>query len=177
MTWYRYGLTPSDWTFTVNADGVTPNLSSGQLTAWNAESSGTQQQIALDSGGVSLVDFVTSSDGTDGFTLGTVEEFYVQVPEIFIDGGAGFRLKMVTTDVGDGFAANSSQIADLQNSVGNVNALQAISPVVIVQPVGGAIPPRPDNAAGKVAFWICSDVPTAGGTGMADGDVLFRRQS
>ena len=176
MTWYRYGLTPSDWTFTVNADGVTPNLSSGQLTAWNAESSGTQQQIALDSGGVSLVDFVTSSDGTDGFTLGTVEEFYVQVPEIFIDGGAGFRLKMVTTDVGDGFAANSLQIADLQNSVGNVTELQAITPVMVLESAG-VWPARPDVAGSRVAFWVGPDVPTAGGTGMADGDIWYRTAS
>lgn len=174
MSWYRYGLTPSDWTFVVNADGVTPNLATASLTAWNAESGGTQLQIAADSGGTTLVGSVASSDGTDGFVVGTVPTFYTQSPSIWLDGGAGFRTFMTSTDAADIAVQNVSDISDLQDRATSQDSILALAPVVLVE-VAGVWPARP--TVNNVAFWIGPTQPTAGGTGMRDGDEWHRTAS
>lgn len=177
-TWYRYGKTPADFTITEydNGGGVTlAQFSPGAvLLAYNAETGGTPVQYALDRAGTTLVASITSSDGSDGLPPGTVPEHYTQTPTYWIDGGAGFRLKMVTTDVGDGFVQNASDITDLQNLTTNNAATLALAPIVIVE-AGGVWPARP--TVDNVAFWIGPDQPTAGGTGMRDGDEWHRTAS
>lgn len=179
MTWYRYGKTPSDWTFVTAVDGVTPNFAPGAvLTAWNQETGGTSVQYSLDNSGSTLVSSITSSDGSDGLPPGTVDEHFTQTLTYWVDGngGAGPRLYMETTDAADIAGLAAANISDLQDAV---TAIQAVTDLVSVYniEVAGAWPPRPLVAAGRVVTWIGPDVPTAGGTGMADGDVWFRTAS
>src|SRR5215813_8589115 len=105
MSWYAYGLTPADWTFTDDTvtdtdstDVSVPVLVSGTLTFWNLATGGSQLTVSLTSDGATPVTSITSSDGTDGYLVGTVEQFWAQQVQIWADGGGTVRTLMTTTD-------------------------------------------------------------------------------
>jgi hypothetical protein len=172
MTWYAYGRTHSDWTF--DADGLSPVFVPGAiLTAWNADVGGTQLDMSLD-GGTSTVSFITSSDGSDGLTPGTVDRHWVQQPTYWIDGnaGAGPRLYMESTDAADIAVAAKSQSDNQQDQIDNNSGLLALVPVMNVA-VAGVYPNRPALAGSRVVIWVGGSAPGTGAGGAVEGDIWW----
>lgn len=118
-----FGQSLTDFTITVGVD-ATPILAAGdvEITFWSAPTDGLNYDSLLDRFGAE-VSFITSSDGSDGFPVGTIPEFQGpdgDVTELWADGGGGARFKMVATDLGTALAqvdTNTSTIADLQATV------------------------------------------------------------
>jgi hypothetical protein len=198
---HPFALTPADWTFqpaawtlaTADGTAVAPDadnpplaqmVPAGQLTMWNAASSGTQvTDLTSDSAGLDPISggIIISSDGTDGYVVGQVEQFYGppdDTTELWADGnaGAGPRVKLTATDTGSRVAANTLAITNLQDSQANDEAVLALVPVMCVADSGGTYPARPDVAGGRVVIWIGDSTPAVGGTGGAlEGDVFIDR--
>lgn len=176
MARHPFAGTASDWTFTVADDGLTPQLASGAtLTMWNDPDTGTQYtDFSSDPDGLDPLAAIVSSDGSDGNVPGTVVEFYGPdgVAEMWADGGVGSRLKLVCTDLADTAGDHEGRIEALENQVSNLLALSAISMIVNVE-VAGVWPDRPALAGDRPVLWIGPDTPTAGGAGMADGDIYL----
>lgn len=175
MARHTFGLTPADWGFTVAMDGLTPQLAaSATFTLWNQATSGTQYTDLLEGDGTTPITFVTASDGTDGYVAGQIESFLGPdgIREMWIDGGAGGRLLILATDTGDDVDDHETRIEALENVASNNAALLAISMVVNIE-ASGVWPSRPALAGSRPVLWIGPDTPTAGGVGMADGDIYL----
>jgi hypothetical protein len=174
--WYGYGRTPSDWAFGVNIDGVTPELVPGAvLTAWNAETGGTQLDMSLD-GGATTVASITASDGTDGLVPGTVDQHWVQQTTYWIDGnaGAGPRTLMTTSDAADIAVTALNTASNQADTINNNSAILAYVQLVCIA-VAGVYPPRPGVAGDRMVAWYGSSPPPVGGTdGAVDGDEWHR---
>jgi hypothetical protein len=176
MARHSFGLTAADWAFTVAIDGLTPQLAaSATFTLWNQASSGTQYtDLALDSGGLEPITFVTASDGSDGYIAGTVEEFFGPdgIRDMWIDGGAGGRLHIVATDLGNDVNDHETRIEALENQVANLLDLCALMMVMNIE-VTGTYPARPGNAGSRIVGWVGDDTPSAGTGGLVTGDLYF----
>lgn len=172
MAWYAYGRTPADWAFSVAMDNVTPQLVPGAvLTAWNADTGGTQLDISLD-GGSSIVSSITASDGSDGLIPGTVDQHWVQQPTYWIDGnaGAGPRTLMVSSDAPAIAVAAKTEADNQADTIANNQALLALVPVMNPA-VLGTYPARPALAGSRVVIWLGGSAPSAGVGGAAEGDI------
>jgi hypothetical protein len=115
VTRHLFGGTVGDWTFTAGVGNVAM-LASATITFWNAQTGGTQYaDLASDVAGSTTFDHVTSSDGTDGQVIGTVEPFYGsdEVWAMWASANSGPRLLMLAADVPQYVASNLSQVAVL----------------------------------------------------------------
>lgn len=106
MARHLFGGSLPDWTLTLvdgvdGIDDVAQAVGGSTVTAWNAETGGTQYTDLTDVSDAAI-DHVTTSDGTDGRTVGTIPPFFgpddVWVLWVSADGGP--RLMMVSPDVG-----------------------------------------------------------------------------
>lgn len=107
MARFAFGGGVADWAFT-SVDAVDGNDNMVQqsggivITFYNTETGGTQHTDLLDSSGGAATS-VTSSDGTDGRTLGHIPPFSGPdgVTTMWASAGGGARALMVTTDAAD----------------------------------------------------------------------------
>lgn len=172
MAWYKFGRTAADWAF--EADGLTPQLVSGALlTAWTADTGGTQLDYSLD-GGATTVASITASDGGDGLIPGTVDEHWTQQPTYWIDGnaGAGPRTLMTTSDAADIAVAAKNEADNQTDQIDNNSALLALVPVMNVA-VLGTYPARPALAGPRVVIWVGGSPPGTGAGGAVEGDIWW----
>lgn len=186
MTWYAFGIGPSDWTFvsgtvtdTGSTDVTVPVLVAGTLTFWNLPSGGTQLTVALDSDGVTQAMSITSSDGSDGFPVSTVGRFWAQQVQVWADGGAGGRLLMTTTDAAAIAAAAASTADANADAVIAIQAELANVMMVAVADDSGTFPARPSVASGHVVAWIGPSFPSGDTgntppTGAVQNDLLLK---
>lgn len=169
--WYAYGVTAADYTVVAGTpadDGTAPVLfkPGGALTGWNQETAGTQQQLALDADGSTLVSSVTSSTGADGRLPGSVLTLYAQVPSMWIDGngGAGPRIFMLSREAADLAAAALLLAGNNLDAVTSLNDLTANVQLVVLYDTGlGAYPLRPASAGGRCVLWKGPVAPPFGG--------------
>lgn len=104
MTRHLFGGTIADWTVQPvdgvdGEDDIAQFVGGATITAWNAESGGTQYTDLLDESDTA-VDHVTTSDGTDGRSVGTIPPF--QGPDdiwaMWLSADGGPRLLSFTSD-------------------------------------------------------------------------------
>jgi len=101
---HLFGGGIADWTFQAvdgvdGEDNIAQVVGGATITAWNAESGGTQHTDLLDESG-SPVDHVTTSDGTDGRAAGTIPPFSGpdDVWAMWLSADGGPRLLTFTSD-------------------------------------------------------------------------------
>lgn len=158
MTWYAYGLDPSDYTVVagdVDGDGAYPvKFKPGVITAWNQKDAGAQIQLAGDADGATLIPSVSSSTGADDYLPGTIPTFYAQVPSLYIDGngGSGPRLFKMSREAADLAVALAAAVANNLDAVTSLNALAA-NAVLSVRWNGSSYPDRPVNAGDRTVEW------------------------
>lgn len=103
---YNFGGGIADWSFTtadVSGTNDLAQLSGGvAITFWNAETGGTQYTDLLDGAGTP-VSSITSSDGTDGRSLGQIPPFSGPdgVTTMWASAVGGPRALLVTGDAAD----------------------------------------------------------------------------
>ena len=76
MTRHAFGGGSADWAITAGPDNVATLNPAATLTFWDAQTGGTQQDIALDSGGVTIVSSINSADGSGSLMVGQVPVFW-----------------------------------------------------------------------------------------------------
>jgi hypothetical protein len=117
MARHPFGGGTADWTFTAGT-GDAATLASAAVTFWNGPVGGTRYtDLSTDPDGITIVDHIFSSDGTDGLTVGTIPPFYgpANVTTLWASANAGPRARMVALDVGDNLA--SHQVASNPHAV------------------------------------------------------------
>lgn len=99
MSRHQFGMSPSDWTFTVGTANAATLAGGVTITVWDNATSGTRLTDLLDSTG-SPITSVTSSTGTSGLPLGTIPLFYGPdgVTQLWADAGGGYRSLLTAHD-------------------------------------------------------------------------------
>lgn len=177
MARYPFGGSLVDWTF-ARAEEVAgvPNLAQlvggVQVTFWNAESGGTQYTDLLDMDGEPIT-YVTSSDGSDGYEIGTLPMFQGpdDIKKMWADAG-GQRALMITTAL-DEVAEQAVEEARLATeTLGDINAALAVltehAPVVLMH-TGAGYPPKPEGFARAIRIG-----PTEPQSNVVDGDIWLQ---
>ena len=176
MARHLFGGGIADLTFDLGDAATAGSGASGNLavvipsvtvTFYDAATTGTQYTDLTDLSSVAISS--VSSDSS-----GEIPEFYgpdgVYTMWADASGGAGPRRLVTATDIGPEVADLAETVANLQNAVTNLQDICAQMPFVVVE-ASSVWPDRPAQAVGKFTWWVGPDTPTAGGTGMAEGDL------
>lgn len=163
MARHWFGRGAADWTFDTGA-GDTVVLAPGvTLTFWNQATGGVQYTDLLDEGGDPIEEVVTS-DGT-GLPKGTVPRFKAPdgVTVLWADSGAGSRVVLNATDLGDDVASLIERVTALETLVAEQQTLLSYALYGLKYDAGsGSYPAVPTELAGQqYLFWIGPPVPTA----------------
>jgi hypothetical protein len=146
---------------------------SATITFWSARTGGTQYTDLLDDLGTPITG-ATADSSTGEFPP-------IQGPDTDPDtwymwadgsGGAGPRRLVVATDIGDTVSTLTAAVADLQDQMDAVQALLAITPVIVTENGDGIWPLRPDIVGTRTAIWKGPDTAPVGGGYMLDGTDL-----
>lgn len=118
MSRHAYGGALTDWVFTADTDDKPILTGLATVTFWNAQTGGTQYTDltanALTDAGAGEFDHVTSSDGSDGYTLGTIPQFFGphEVFQMWASANGGDRLLIMANDIGDVFGTLANDTAN-----------------------------------------------------------------
>jgi hypothetical protein len=147
---------------------ITP---SAEITFYDAATAGNQYTDLLTADGTPITSVTSDTNGELPQFQGPDTD--PETWQMWADGsgGAGPRRLMVATDIGTTLNAQSDAIADLQAQMDAVQALLAITPL-IVRETGGAWPTRPDIIGDRTAIWVGDDTPSVGGGYMRDDDTV-----
>ena len=118
MTRHKFGGGSADWAITAGPDDVATLNASAVVTVWDAQTAGTQQEIALDSAGVTIVNSINSADGSGGMMIGQIPQFWGpdDVWELWVQVNSETTRALI----------HSSELSDLLNAqTGDADALRA----------------------------------------------------
>lgn len=169
MARHPFGGSLSDWAIVPDGSGLAVLTGGAEITAWNAQTAGTQYtDLATTAEGDAPDDHVTSSDGTDGLTVGQIPQFWgpdgVWVLWVSINGGP--RVEMTSTDLG---AAVDLQAGTVAGAISQVNTFAA------TLGVDNGIATLDDTgvlAAGQRRPFTLAEATDVDLSGVADGDML-----
>lgn len=125
MARHPFGGSLSDWAIVPDSSNLAVLTGGATITAWNAQTAGTQYtDLATSSSGSGATDHVTSSDGTDGLTTGQIPQFWGPdgVWILWISINSGPRSMLTSTDLG---AAVDGQSSAVGGAINQVNAFAA----------------------------------------------------
>jgi hypothetical protein len=109
-TRHRFGGDIAAWTMGVGSGSAVTLTSAATVTFWSAQTGGTQYtNLASDAAGSTTFTSVTSSNGADGYSVGSIEPFYgpPDVAMMWASANSGPRMMMIANDVGlDAFGTN-----------------------------------------------------------------------
>jgi hypothetical protein len=188
MTRHLFGGALPDWTFgptTVSGTDNLAQLTGGvTVTLWNAETGGTQYTDLLDAS-LAAADHATSSDGSDGRTVGTIGPFYGP-PDVYVmwaSATGGPRAMIVSSDVGTLLGPlvdtlNAQIAAHLAADNPHGTSFAELTDVSITAPTDGQVPVWDDDLDEYVpgdpaGLNPAQFVATAGGSEVRipDGDI------
>lgn len=134
-----FGQTAADWALQVGAGSAAILRSGVALTGWNDPTSGTQYTDLLDTSGNPITQ-VTTGDGTV-YPVGIIPRFRGPdgVLEMWLDGGAGFRFLVASTDLASLVGGKIDRAGDSMDGPLTLqdNSLAASQDYVLAR-VGGA---------------------------------------
>lgn len=177
MARHPFGGDISAWIFSVGGSDEAILTGGVTITFWTALTGGSQYtDLTSDAAGVTVIDHVTSSDGTDGLTIGSIPVLYGPdgVVSMYAAADGGPRVLMLATDTptaaAEAAAGVLSAAAQIAQHIGSQNphgtSLRLLSDVNMPGTLLDGVVPMWDDTTGK---WLPGEIEGIAGVVELDG--------
>lgn len=120
MARHPFGGDISAYVVSVGTGNISVFFSAATLTFWDAQAGGSQYtNLATNSAGTTIVDHITTTDGTSGTAVGAIPQFWGpdSVWTMWASANGGPRSLVVTTDVASYVVSNATSITTVGNQL------------------------------------------------------------